>query len=329
MSREKIEDVSVGQIVLKDVKRGRSLLLREGCVITASVLNSLHRLGIKEIDVCEKDKTTIWSSVTVSNLTEASYIGIKKLNITDLCKCSESLVESMISGEYDATMHLLYDYDKGTYTHSRNVTYLAVMYGIAQGLSIKELKYLALGSLLHDVGKLSVPLKILNKPARLTTIEFDVIRKHPEMGYELVKDYDVVTAPVKQIILQHHENFDGSGYPRCLVGSHSYDLAQIVRVCDMYEALCAKRPYKPGLPRMKVIDIMEDSKWSQLNPGIVDSFLKCVPIYLVGETVIVNGKACIVTAIDDNKLPIIMCGGREVSLREAQTDTRLQSMEAC
>lgn len=106
-------------------------------------------------------------------------------------------------------------------------------------------------------------------------------------------------------------------------------IRQLFGVVLLYEALCAKRPYKPDLPRVKVIDIMEDSKWSQLNPGIVDSFLKCIPLYLVGETIIVNGKACIVTAIDDKKLPIIMYEGREVSLKEVQTDTRLQSMEAC
>ena len=124
---------------------------------------------------------------------------------------------------------------------------LAVQVGEALGLPRRRLRRLALGGLLHDMGKLSVPSAVLRKPGPLDDAEFAEIRKHPEAGERLLRDLGGFAPEVRRLVLDHHERLDGSGYPRGLRGDELDVETRILAVCDVYDALVSDRVYRAGL----------------------------------------------------------------------------------
>jgi putative nucleotidyltransferase with HDIG domain len=136
--------------------------------------------------------------------------------------------------------------DPYTAGHQRRVADLAAAIGREMGLDEDTLEGITFGALIHDIGKIQIPAEILAKPSRLTNIEFDLIKTHPEAGYEIVKGIDFPW-PVAQMVLQHHERLDGSGYPRGLRGEEITREARILAVADVVEAMASHRPYRAGL----------------------------------------------------------------------------------
>ncbi len=135
--------------------------------------------------------------------------------------------------------------DPYTAGHERNVGELAAAIGAELGLPDAAVKGLRLAGYVHDLGKVSVPAEILAKPSRLTPMEFELIKGHPQSGYDVLKHVDFPW-PVAEIILQHHERLDGSGYPRRLKGGEILLEARIMAVADVVEAMSSHRPYRPG-----------------------------------------------------------------------------------
>jgi putative nucleotidyltransferase with HDIG domain len=132
-------------------------------------------------------------------------------------------------------------YDEYTYTHSINVTVLAAAIGQFLGLPEAELRPLGLAALFHDVGKANIPIEVLNKPGRLDAREFTVMKRHPLESYEILKDKGALAAQVLPAIVEHHEKYDGSGYPRGLSGEDISMFARIVSLADVYDALTSDR----------------------------------------------------------------------------------------
>ncbi len=146
----------------------------------------------------------------------------------------------------DAISRTVETRDPYTAGHEHRVAELAV--AIARKMHIDEFRIegLRLGGLLHDLGKIAVPAEILNRPGQLTDIEFNLIKQHPQSGYNIIKDVSFPW-PVKEMVLQHHERLDGSGYPSGLQGNQIILEARILAVADVVEAITSHRPYRPGL----------------------------------------------------------------------------------
>jgi putative nucleotidyltransferase with HDIG domain len=136
--------------------------------------------------------------------------------------------------------------DPYTAGHERRVSELATAIAVAMGMEGEELAALRLASLIHDIGKMAVPSEILSKPGRLGEIEFDLIKQHSASGYDILDAIDF-GLPVAEIVLQHHERLDGSGYPRALTGESILPGARILAVADVVEAMSSYRPYRPAL----------------------------------------------------------------------------------
>lgn len=136
--------------------------------------------------------------------------------------------------------------DPYTAGHQKNVSLLATAMAEKLGLSSQQIEGIRLGGLIHDIGKIAVPAEILNRPGALNPIEFDLIRTHPEVGYEIVKDIDFPW-PVAEMVYQHHERIDGSGYPNGLKEDDILIESQIIAVADVVEAMSSHRPYRPAL----------------------------------------------------------------------------------
>jgi HD-GYP domain-containing protein (c-di-GMP phosphodiesterase class II) len=138
------------------------------------------------------------------------------------------------------------------------------------GLPEDEVAGIYYASLVHDIGKISIPGEILSKPGRLSSAEFELIRVHPQAGYDIVRSIDFPW-PVNDIVLQHHERLDGSGYPQGLTGDQISYGAVIVAVADVVEAMSSHRPYRPALGIEAALDEIRKNRGRLYDPGVVDA----------------------------------------------------------
>jgi len=165
--------------------------------------------------------------------------------------------------------------DDYTAEHTRGVALRAVQVGEELGLAPVRLRELAVGGLLHDVGKLAIPNEILQKPGALTDDEFDVIKKHPEVGAELVKELGF-SRQVARLVLDHHERLDGSGYPRGL-GAPDLDIeTRIMAVCDVFDALLSKRVYRDAWKLEDALDLISREAGTKFDPACVDALERVI-----------------------------------------------------
>ena len=157
--------------------------------------------------------------------------------------------------------------------HVKRVAEYCKLLGLKCGLSPGEAEILRLASPLHDVGKVGIPDAILNKPGKLTTDEFDVIKTHAQMGYDMLK---VTKGHVLQaaaiIALQHHERFDGHGYPNGLSGKNIHIFGRITCIADVFDALGVERVYKEAWPLERILDLFAEERGKQFDPEITDVF---------------------------------------------------------
>lgn len=160
-------------------------------------------------------------------------------------------------------------------SHNINVASLSVVIGIKMGMRIDDLKKLALACLIHDIGKLKIPKQILSKPERLAPKEFELVKLHVPLGAKMAKEELKMNKEICDIILQHHERFDGSGYPRGLPNSDTHLFAQIIALTDSFDALSSDRPYaKVKAPK----DIIKEflSMNSKFNPQVLHTLIYMV-----------------------------------------------------
>ncbi len=162
--------------------------------------------------------------------------------------------------------------DSYTESHCRRLSYYSVQVGRMFNLPHEQLRALRLGGTLHDVGKIGIPDAILNKKGKLTPEEFDTMRQHPMIGYNICKPLRSLRY-VLPIIRHHHERFDGSGYPDGLADGDIELTARILTVVDVYDALRTERPYKPAFDKEKSLTILdEEMKKGWYDPDVLDKF---------------------------------------------------------
>lgn len=157
--------------------------------------------------------------------------------------------------------------------HSQRVTQLAQEIGKIMRLSEKDLDLLEKSGWLHDIGKIGTPEAIIDKPGSLTKEEYAEIKKHPEKGADILKSYPAFHAVIP-IVRQHHEQFDGGGYPLGLAGEEIVPGARILAVADVFDALHSSRPYRPGWELTTVIEYLEEHAGSKFDPEVVAAFRK-------------------------------------------------------
>jgi HD-GYP domain-containing protein (c-di-GMP phosphodiesterase class II) len=176
-------------------------------------------------------------------------------------------------------------YDDYTFSHSINVAVLAVVIGTVLGFSKKRLNDLAMGALVHDIGKVFIDKKIINKPAKLTTEEFEEIKKHSLIGFNYICANSKMPDDAKSSILMHHEQYNGNGYPAGIAGDDIHLFGRIVCVADVYDALTSDRPYRKAMLPSDAVEYIMSGYNTQFEPRIVEAFTKKVAPYPVGTCV--------------------------------------------
>lgn len=178
-------------------------------------------------------------------------------------------------------------FDDSTYAHSLNVAMLANIFGRWMHFDDDDLKLLTVAGMLHDIGKILIPPEIIKKPGKLTDEEFEIIKTHPARGYKLLTQKNV-DIRISQAALMHHEKYDGSGYPLGVKGDKISDLAKIITIVDVYEALTANRCYREGLCPFEVIKMYEDEGYQKYDVKFLIPFLRGISDTYLHNTVLLS-----------------------------------------
>ncbi len=202
-----------------------------------------------------------------------------------------TMVDSILRNE-DALVSLtrIKNYDEYTFVHSLDVCIFCLSMGRHLSLSREEMLELGIGALLHDVGKMRIPSQILKKPAALTANEWVEMRKHPIYSREVMEQCKEITENSKQMALQHHERFNGSGYPFGLKGDTIGMFGQLAAIVDFYDAITSDRPYQKSIQPHEGIRQIYERVQVEFNGLLVERFIQCIGIYPFGTLVLLDSE---------------------------------------
>ena len=167
----------------------------------------------------------------------------------------------------------LYERTPETSDHCNRMQQLALAFARRIGLSNSDIEKLLLFALLHDIGKIAIPKCILQKPARLDEEEWEIMSSHSYIGYQIAKSYPELKM-ISNLILSHHERWDGKGYPQGLKGQEIPLLSRIITIIDSYDAMLDNRPYKKSLSKAEAIEELKSNSGTQFDPDMVLEFTK-------------------------------------------------------
>lgn len=272
------------------------VLLYEGVRLTGSYINSLKNLGIKKVFVHKEEKKEydfpeimsthiqkkvyreIWSYMTA--ITNRRLVKTKKIK-----NKIEKIITKIIRDPL-ILLHMmdLFFFDDYTLNHSLHVCFLSILLGTELKLKEEELLHLGKGAFLHDIGKMKIPLEIINKPGKLTGQEWSIIKKHSTIGYEMIKEYHSLSKEASSILLYHHERSDGDGYPQHLRKNEIHLYCRIVAIADVFDAISSDRPHRKGKDYFTTIGILKSKSHFSKDP-LLPLFLKHIAAYEKGTEV--------------------------------------------
>jgi PAS domain S-box-containing protein len=236
-----------------------------------------------QLEMWRKDGSTVWTEVTFSLIRDekqqpVAIVGVSR-DITERKQAEEDLrvsaerLRKSLRGTVQAISMAVEARDPYTSGHQRRTADLARSIAHEMCLSKDQTDFIRIASTIHDIGKISVPAEILSKPTKLMDIEFSLIKAHSQGGYEILKDIEFPW-PVADVILQHHERMDGSGYPNGLKGEAILLEARILAVADVVEAMASYRPYRPARGIEAALDEIAKNKGILYDPDVVGACLR-------------------------------------------------------
>jgi len=256
----------VQQVLPKGTKRLSSkivdlLHVKKG--IFAPIIVEEQVIGVFSIQSNTLNENDVLATTAFSHELAGAWNKVKL--VQDLRKTVEGTIHTIA-----ATVEARDPYTAG---HQTRVADLAVAIASEMNLTNDQIEGIKMAGIVHDLGKISIPAEILNKPGKLSGLEFDLIKTHPQNGFDLLKDIEFPW-PIAEMILQHHEKMDGSGYPQGLKGDEIMIEARILTVADILEAMSSHRPYRPALGIEKALAQIKQDKGTLLDPKVVDACLK-------------------------------------------------------
>lgn len=314
MRRVSTKNLTLDMIVGRNIYHsdGR-ILLHAGIRLTDNYILRLEQMGITSVYIKDEyDDDNIKIADVVSEETRIETIKIvkqnfqlleqeRKINIRSVKQMVDNLMDELLSNP-NTLVNLtdIRSFDDYTFAHSVNVCILSLMTGITLCFHDLKLKELGTGALLHDIGKIKVARDILNKADSLSQEEFKEIKKHTVYGFQILRSYQDLSLLSAHVAFQHHERWDGKGYPRQLAGEDIHEYARIVAAADVYDALLADRPYRPSYSISQAITILKNMSGIYLDSRCVTALIANIAIYPVGSLIELNtGEIGIV--VDNNK----------------------------
>ena len=288
---------------------GRTLI-SEGTLLTSGYIQRLNEYGFDGVYITDELSRDIHiePAITPSLRTEG-LMCVRESNIDKCQKIAGKIVEEILAkGKISLDLTDLRSFDDYTYAHSVNVAVIACVIGFGLKLKEEDLQDLVTAALLHDLGKLAIPQEILNKPGRLTQEEYQIMKSHALLSYEMIKERWDLSAQIKIAVLYHHENVDGSGYPEGLEGIEQTMFTRILHVADVYDALVSRRPYKEPYSPYEASEYLMGGCGIMFDRHVVATLLKYVPLYPKGKQVCLSdGRVGIIMENSDyhNLRPVV------------------------
>ena len=289
MKKVTVDELKPGMKLAKDIilSDGRFLLLK-GFTLKERYIDKIRLYDIpyvyveKEVEKVQYFNEEIIYSETfhnVNNIMKSVRNG-GSIDVSSVKSTVSKIVQSIFNND-NVFMKLsgIRDIDNYTYLHSIDVCIYSIIAGKSLNLLPDMLNNLALGALLHDIGKCKIPPEILNKPAKLSESEFEIMKKHTEYGYDILRKTPGLSEDVARIALNHHEHWDGAGYPRGLKGEEIDLLSRIVAIADVYDALTADRVYRRRFMPHKAVEYLISNSRAQFDPQILNIFMDNIAVY--------------------------------------------------
>lgn len=260
-----------------------------------------------------QDKTTLEEEVDRISTTYKNTHGLiseimddvrlgKSINISSVKQAVTEMAESIIRNPDALTcFSQLKNYDQYTAEHSLRVSILAMVFGRHLGMDKAQLQLLGTGGLLHDVGKMKIPLEILNKPGELTQAEATIMEDHVPLGVKILEECGtgVIADPAMEVVRGHHERYDGTGYKYGLKGDTIGQFGLIGGIVDFYDAVTSDRCYRKGIAAHVMLREMYKLRGQSFDPTLVEQFIQCIGVYPIGSVVELNtGDVGVVTNIN-------------------------------
>lgn len=332
-----LKELRPGMVIANAIYTSRGqLVMEEGTILTAELIARLSFYNIYNVQIKEKAESPAKKTLSISSANNASYSSIVKaqpefwkyqIAFNKELRSIKNLFQTIVQNPdspvdfqqvldeisslviscrttvdlFDKIHNMRQDVDS-IYAHSLNVALISRMMGRWLRLSAQDRDVLTLCGLLHDIGKLSIPQEILDKPDKYTDEEFALIRQHPLFSYKVLKNLPI-DERIKNAALQHHERWDGSGYPQNLAGNATDDFAAIVAIADVYDATTAARPYRPPLCPFQAISAFEKNGLQKYHPKYILTFLNRIAVtYQHNRVLLNNGQSANIVMINGQYL---------------------------
>lgn len=311
MVKVPISSVVPGAVVAKPIHNENGILLvPTGIILDEKGIRRLAGLGVQEafvlypeqetakilqqyyesphIDDIIYRRTRIKAQQLTKKVMHAMLSNQKSINIEKISNIIDEIISQLLDvDDIILTLSRIRTIDDYTYEHSVNVCVVSLVIGIDLNLEPYKLKQLGTGALLHDVGKISISEDVLNKPSTLNAEEYNEVKAHTEIGYQMLLNSGI-SEEAAQIALYHHERYDGSGYNRNLCGEEIPLLSRIVTLADSYDAMSNNRVYRRGLPPDVVYKEIASLSGRHFDFDITERFLRRIDLFPVGTGVVLN-----------------------------------------
>lgn len=334
-----------GMVLYEDVfNSSGAVILNKGTILNNNhieklYLNQIDKVKIKIVEdadspeqelpsinyVYNKEKMERFKHKYTDNVDEVTRI-IKEIgkgafvDIRSINEISRHILHDFDTlGDVINYMHLvspLYDY---TYSHSLNVSLISIIIAKWLNFNESEINDIATAGLLHDLGKTRISQELLSKPGKLTTNEFEEVKKHTVFGFMMLENVKDVTKTIKHSVLMHHEKIDGTGYPLGINNEQIPMIAKIVAIADIYDAMTSNRSYREKMCPFEVIKSFEVNTFGKLDTMVLTVFLKNIANSYIGDFVeLNNGEIAEIVFINPNRVwqPIVKSGKEYIDLSE-------------
>ncbi len=297
--------VQEGSVLARPVinSSGR-VLLQSGVCITASYINRLILMGYDVLFIQDDRLDDVEFHLAITSQTrEVAYKTIKNVSnyiesglegslvVANVRSSVQHMINDLLfSADILGNLSEIQGYDDYTYHHSVNTTIIALILGIASGYSEQKLIELGMGVLMHDIGKIKIPERILNKKTPLTEEEFEEIKRHTIDGFDILRknnDFSLLSA---HIAFQHQEKWNGAGYPRGLKGNEIHEYGRLAAVADVYEALTSKRVYRKAIEPNDAYEYIISQGNIHFEPRILEVFKKNISVYPTGSGIVLSNN---------------------------------------
>lgn len=289
-----VKNAQAGDIIFHPARNEEGeKILKRGTILSPYFIELLKMNNIRGITVCTTKQEA--NAVCCTDIIETRLSrSIDSLSHRFVSKVLESaLVKQLFNGMSDHVKE-----------HSLNVAiYTTMLLNYNMCNIVGQGKDIITGAILHDIGKDKIPGEIMYAPRKLSETEFDVVKLHTLSGHSILTQ-NGFNSTVSDIALMHHETFDGTGYPNNKKGSEIPWYVDLVHICDVYDALCSKRIYKPSRLREDARDVIAKQR-NKYNPSTYDAFMDCMPSYFLGDLLSVYNSIYEVIGYSDDRTPIL------------------------